>query len=470
MLRLQSPSLSARFTSMNSQRIAIIGGGIAGLASAYYIKKAGHLPTVFEASDHWGGKMVTRRWNGCLLEGGPDSLLTEKTWGLDLCRDVGLEEELLPSNDHQRSFSILHNNTLHPFPAGCKLFIPQKVTPILTTSLLTLPGKARMLMEPFMKHKKPVEDESLANFTRRHFGQETLERLAGPLLGGIYGGDPEEMSMAATFPRLRSLENEHGSLVKGMSSIRKDAKARQRAGTAPSLFTSLKSGMQALPDALSAHLSEHLMLNHRVKEIKKTEKGWSVDGNEFDQVVIALPAKQASILFKDLDDSLSQLLQKQQTSSSATLSLIFKRSDFSETPTGFGFMSSHPLKSLLVGCTWTGNKFPGRESDDHLVCRLFLGGPFGKDAIESQNEEQMIQPAINELRKICPFIPEKAVHQWLQFWPNGNPGYQLGHLEWVKELNTKTKALGGIHLTGSSYEGVSVSDCIKQAQELSENL
>lgn len=452
---------------MNTQNIAIIGGGIAGLSTAWYLKKAGHTPTVFETTDHWGGKMITRRVDGCLLEGGPDSLLTEKPWGLDLCREVGLENELLPSNDHQRSFSILHAGRLHPFPAGCKLFIPQKVTPILITSLLSFPGKMRMLMEPFMRHAKPKEDESLANFTRRHFGQETLDRLAGPLLGGIYGGDPEEMSMAATFPRLRSLENKHGSLVKGMSSMMKDAKARQRAGTAPSLFTSLKSGMQALPDALAAKLSDHLVPGQRVKEISKTSEGWWVDGKSFDQVIVALPARQAADLFETLDPELSILLEKQETSSSATLSLIFNREDLTEIPSGFGFMSSHPLKSLLVGCTWTGVKFAGRESKERFVCRLFLGGPYAKDAIENKNEDLLIQPALRALREICPFIPEKPLHHWLQFWPYGNPGYQLGHLEWVKELKSRTVKLGGIHLTGSSYEGVSVSDCIKQAQELS---
>ncbi|WFB34325.1 protoporphyrinogen oxidase [Kiritimatiellota bacterium B12222] len=448
------------------QNIAIIGGGIAGLASAYYLKKAGHQVTLFEASNHWGGKIISRTVEGCLLEGGPDSLLTEKPWALDLCRELGIEDELLPSNDAQRSFSILHNHRLHPFPAGCKLFIPQKVTPILTTPLLSIPGKARMLMEPFINHKKPQEDESLADFTRRHFGQETLNRLAGPLLGGIYGGDPEDMSMAATFPRLRMLENKHGSLVKGMASMMKMAKQRERAGTAPSLFTSLKSGMQKLPDTLAAHLSDHLRPNHRVKSLQKNGQGWLVDGEAFDRVVIALPAVQAAELFAELDPEFHQLLQRQQTSSSATLSLVFDRKDLSEIPGGFGFMSSHPLQSLLVGCTWTGTKFNHREADDRFICRLFLGGPFAHEAIVARDEQALVAPALEKLREICPFIPATPRAHWLQFWPNGNPGYQLGHLDWVKEIHTHTEALGNLHLLGSSYQGVSVSDCVKQAQDL----
>ncbi len=451
---------------MSSPKTAIIGGGIAGLSAAWFLKEAGHTPTVFEASDHWGGKMVSKRMEGCLLEGGPDSLLTEKPWALQLCRELGLAEELLPSNDAQRSFSILHNQRLHPFPAGCKLFIPQKVTPILTTPLLSPLGKARMLMEPFLKHRAPEGDESLADFTRRHFGQQTLDRLAGPLLGGIYGGDPEDMSMSATFPRLQGLEKKHGSLVKGMSSMMRDAQKRTKAGTAPSLFTSLKSGMQILPDTLAAKLDGYLRPQHLVKSILKTPSGWSVDGEEFDQLVIALPARQAAPLFSEVDKNLSRLLGQQQSSSSATLSLVFDRKDLKTLPTGFGFMSAHPLSSILVGCTWTGNKFQHRESKDRFVCRLFLGGPDSKTKILSGEDAELIDPALAALRKICPFIPEQPLAYWLQRWPNGNPGYQLGHLDWVKEIKTQANALGNLHFSGSSYGGVSVSDCVKQAQEL----
>lgn len=452
--------------AVSGQHIAIIGGGIAGLSSAWYLRKAGHHPTLFEASGQAGGKMVTRKMEGCLLEGGPDSLLTEKPWAMDLCRELGIESELVPSNDHQRSFSILHQGRLHPFPAGCKLFIPQKVTPILSTPLLSPLGKLRMLMEPFMRHVPAEGDESLADFTRRHFGQQTLNRLAGPLLGGIYGGDPEDMSMAATFPRLLTLEATHGSLVRGMSSMMKEAKARQRAGTAPALFTSLKQGMQTLPDTLAARLNEHLRLNHRVKRIQKTASGWEVDGDSFDQVIIALPARQAAPLFEDVDRELVDHLHQQTSSSSATLSLIFDRKELSQLPTGFGFMASHPLENLLVGCTWVGNKFEGREADTRFVCRLFLGGPHAKSAIESGEESALIPPALSALREICPFIPETPLAHWLQAWPRGNPGYRLGHLDWVDQLTQRAESLGGLHFCGSSYQGVSVSDCVKQAKEI----
>ncbi|MGA0334042.1 MAG: protoporphyrinogen oxidase [Kiritimatiellia bacterium] len=449
-----------------SSTTAILGGGIAGLSAAWYLKKAGQHPTVFEATDRWGGKMISRRLEGCLLEGGPDSLLTEKPWALDLCRELGLAEELLPSNDAQRSFSILHRGRLHPFPAGCKLFIPQKVTPILSTPLLSPAGKARMLMEPFLKHRAPDGDESLADFTRRHFGQQTLERLAGPLLGGIYGGDPEEMSMAATFPRLQALEKQHGSLVRGMASMMREAQKRSRAGTAPALFTSLKSGMQCLPDALCEQLGEYLRPNTAVQEIVRSAEGWQVNGERFDSLVIALPARRAAGLFSTVDPELKSLLERQQSSSSATLSLIFDRKALSRLPTGFGFMASHPLSSLLVGCTWTGNKFSGREAEDRFVCRLFLGGPGAEEDLKNASDESLLRSALSELRKICPFIPAEPLAYWLQRWPNGNPGYALGHLDWVAEIKAKAQTLGGLQFCGSSYGGVSVSDCVCQAQEL----
>lgn len=456
--------------SKNPKRVAILGGGIAGLSAAWYLKKEGAAPTVFEASSRFGGKMVSRREEGCLLEGGPDSLLTEKPWALDLCRELGLEDQLLPSNDDQRSFSILHRGRLHPFPAGCKLFIPQEIRPILTTPLLSPLGRARMLMEPFLKHRPPVGDESLADFTRRHFGSQVLERLAGPLLGGIYGGDPEDMSMSATFPRLQKLEASHGSLVRGMSSMMKQAQARQKAGTAPALFTSLKDGMQLLPDRLAEKMQDNLKANTNIDRLERTPEGWQVNGEMFDAVVVALPAAKAAPILAGPDPESGRLLAEQGSSSSATLSLVFDRKEISDTPSGFGFMSAHPLSSLLVGCTWTGNKFDHREAPDRFVCRLFLGGSFAKAAIEAGHEEDLIQPAIDALRSICPFVPETPLFHWLQLWPKGNPGYRLGHVDWLANLKQRGLTLGDLHYCGSSYDGVSVSDCVKQAQETADKI
>jgi oxygen-dependent protoporphyrinogen oxidase len=451
---------------MPAESVAILGGGIAGLACAWYLRKAGHAPTVFEASDHFGGKMISRTLEGCLLEGGPDSLLTEKPWAIDLCKELGLEQELLPSNDHQRSFSILHRGRLHPFPAGCKLFIPQKVTPILTTPLLSPLGKGRMLLEPFLRHRVPEGDESLADFTRRHFGQQTLDRLAGPLLGGIYGGDPEDMSMAATFPRLQALERKHGSLVKGMARMMREAKSRERAGTAPALFTSLRSGMQALPDRLAEELRDHLRPNSEISHIEKSGEGWNVEGQYFDRVIVALPARQAAPLLAGIDPETARLLAAQTTSSSATLSLVFDRKEVPTPPKGFGFMAAHPLSSLLVGCTWTGNKFDGRESPDAFVCRLFLGGPDATTTLQQTSEEALVQSGLDALRAVCPWIPATLRAHWLQRWTHGNPGYNLGHLNWVDTLEQRADTLGHLHFCGSSFRGVSVSDCVKQAKDL----
>jgi oxygen-dependent protoporphyrinogen oxidase len=456
--------------SESPKPIAVLGGGIAGLSAAWYLQKAGAAPTVFEASDRFGGKMITREVEGCLLEGGPDSLLTEKPWALDLCRELGLEKDLLSSNDDQRSFSILHKGRLHPFPAGCKLFIPQKIGPILTTPLLSPLGRARMLMEPLLPHRPRKKDESLADFTRRHFGSQVLERLAGPLLGGIYGGDPEDMSMAATFPRLLKLEESHGSLVRGMAQTMKQARARQKAGTAPALFTSLEKGMQTLPNALVKELDSCLRPNTPVTTLDRTAEGWEVNGESFEAVVVAVPAASAAPLLAGLDPESSRILALQQSNSSATLSLIYDRNDLKERPEGFGFMAEHPLRNLLVGCTWTGNKFDGREAPDRFVCRLFLGGPEAKAAIESGAEEELIEPALTALREVCPFLPEAPLATWLQKWPQGNPGYHLGHLDWLAKLKQRGLTLGSLVYCGSSYGGVSVSDCVKQAQETADTL
>lgn len=453
---------------MTPPSFAILGGGITGLAAAWELRKT--LPdariTLFEATGHFGGKIITRTLEGCLVEGGPDSLLTEKPWATALCRELGLEHELLPSNDAQRSFSILHRGRLHPFPAGCKLFIPQKVTPILTTSLLSPLGKARMLLEPLLPHRLPDGDESLAAFTRRHFGQQALDRLAGPLLGGIYGGDPETMSMAATFPRLRELERKHRSLVKGMAGMMRQASAQARQGKAPALFTSLRSGMQTLPDTLADRLQPHLRPHTPVTRLRKSEAGWLVNSEPFDHLLCALPARSAARLFAPVDPALEHLLSRQTASSSATLSLVFPRKDIQPLPAGFGFMAAHPLTSLLVGCTWTGNKFDGRDTPDHFLCRLFLGGPDAKTLIANGTDADLITWALTALRAVCPFIPETPAAHWLQRWPDGNPGYTLGHLDWLAALRQHESRHPGLHFLGSSYDGISVSDCVRQARDL----
>lgn len=450
-------------------RAAILGGGIAGLATAWELRK--RFPTVeakvFEASGHFGGKITSRTMDGCLLEGGPDSLLTEKPWGIQLCRELGLADALLPSNDEQRSFSILHQGNLHPFPAGCKLFVPQKITPILTTRLLSIKGKLRMLAEPWLRSPPPDTDESLADFTRRHFGQEALDRLAGPLLGGIYGGDPEDMSMAATFPRLREMEAKHGSLTRGMAAMMREAKARQRTGSPPALFTSLRGGMQQLPDALRERLADCLLPDTPVRELAKEDGHWRVNGEIFDHVFVCLPARDAAPLFAKAAPDLCKLLSLQQSSSSATLSMVFDRKEMAVSPKGFGFMSAHPLPSLLVGCTWTGNKFKHREAKDRFLCRAFLGGAAHQDAIRDQDEAQIVQQALDALREVCPFVPPAPRATWLQRWPHGNPGYAVGHPKWLENLRSHAKSLGNLQFIGSGYDGVSVSDCARQAQNLS---
>jgi oxygen-dependent protoporphyrinogen oxidase len=228
--------------------------------------------------------------------------------------------------------------------------------------------------------------------------------------------------------------------------------------------------MQVLPDTLADHLKDDLRPETPATSLNRTPESWTVNGEEFDAVVMALPAAQAAPLLSAIDPESSRMLSHQTSSSSATLSLVFDRSDLTSTPEGFGFMAAHPLSDLLVGCTWTGNKFSGREAPDRFVCRLFLGGPEAKAAIETGSEEDLIEPALRTLRRICPFVPESPLTTWLQLWPKGNPGYTLGHLDWLASVRQRGLTLGDLYYCGSSYGGVSVSDCVKQAQETAQKI
>ena len=458
------------FRSGNTRlSVGIVGGGIAGLSTAYEIHKLasqGNLPVharVIEREPTPGGKVRSVREAGFVIEGGPDSLLTEKPWGVDLCRDVGLEDELLPSNDAQRLFFILHKGRLHPFPAGMRLFIPQSLKPLISTRLLSPKAKLRMAIEPFIPARKSGSDESLAAFVTRRCGSEVLDRLAAPLLAGIYAADPGQMSMRATFPTLWAMEQKHGSLTRAIRTAMKRPAAPGR-----TLFTSLRNGMESLIEALRARLEGHILTHANVRSMRIKAGRYELvlsDGRieTHDAVVLACPSPEAARLLAPSHPALSSDLARQHFTSSITISLGFRRTDlpYARSPRGFGFLTPSSEHRIILGATWSTNKFNLRSDEDHFLLRLFISGMPAEERMGLE-DEALVKDALDELRDITGIDAVPVLYKVFR-WPNANPQYRVGHLEWVAGLESSLARIPGLHIAGSCYYGASVSDCARAA-------
>jgi oxygen-dependent protoporphyrinogen oxidase len=451
--------------------VGIVGGGVAGLATAYEIHKlaaASNLAVraaVYERAATPGGKVRSLREDGFVIEGGPDSLLTEKPWGVELCRDLGLGDELLPSNDAQRLFFILRNGKLHPFPAGMRLFIPQSLKPLILTRLLSPMGKLRMAFEPFVPARREGGDESLAAFVTRRCGREVLDRLAGPLLAGIYAADPDQMSMRSTFPSLLAMEQKHGSLTKAIRVAMKRPATPGR-----TLFTSLRGGMESLIDALRARLDGHITTGSAVRGIRIKAGRYELvfDGGRVeahDAVVLACSSAESARLLAPFNPTLSADLARQEFTSSITVSLGYRRADlpYGRAPRGFGFLTPASENRRVLGGTWSTNKFNHRSDEDHFLIRLFISGP-PADEWMGLDDAALAEVARAELRDIADIDAQPMMHRVFR-WPNANPQYRVGHGDWISGLESTLARIPGLHITGSCYYGASVSDCAKSSRE-----
>jgi oxygen-dependent protoporphyrinogen oxidase len=436
-----------------SRKICIVGGGMAGLASAWYLQRAAAERgcaldiELIEADDRLGGKIVTHYVEDSIVEGGPDSFLTEKKSGPELCRALGLGPQLLPSNDAMRSFSIVHGGRLVPFPTHCRLFIPLDDEAIRENPLLSEAGKQAMANEVNVPARMDGEDESLSAFVTRRFGREVLDRMAAPLLAGIYAADPDTMSIMSTFPMFRAMEREHGSLTAG-------ARAAAGEGKDPApVFTSLSGGLESLVQALREQLSCTIRLSTRLE---------GLSGIQADRIILSIPARDAATLLHREHPVLAEALRGIRYGSSATLAMLFKTEDLPEIPGGFGFMATREEPCAIHGCTWVSNKFAGRTPEDRFLVRVFFTDI-------PANEESMVATALSELKRLAE-IDARPIWTRAHIWKHGNPLYEVGHRETVARIYAEAEKVPGLSLSGSSYEGLSLSDCISHAKALAEQL
>jgi protoporphyrinogen/coproporphyrinogen III oxidase len=459
--------------------IAVVGGGIAGLATAYYLQQKARATgqsasyTLIESGPHFGGKIFTDVRDGFVIEGGPDSFITQKPAATRLCRELGLGDRLIGTNDDRRKVYVLDGGRLRPLPDGVMLVIPTKFAPFALSPLISLPGKMRMGLDLFIPPRQTNGDESLADFIRRRLGQEALDKIAEPLMAGIHVADPERLSIQSTFPRFVEMERRYGSLIKGMLTQKARARQAGNGGHKLPLFMTLRGGLRDMVETLVGRLEGQLLSGVRVVKLERSPDAseseryrlYLEDGRALlaDAVVLATPAYAAADLVEPMQPELATKLRAIRYVSTATVSLGFRRGEFEHALNGFGFVVSAREDSRLMACTWTSTKFSGRAPDEHVLVRGFVGGPHQED-LASLSDETLIRLVQEELCRTLGASARPVVARVFH-WPQANPQYDVGHLDRVAEIEALAAAgLPGLYLTGSAYRGVGIPDCIEQGQ------
>jgi oxygen-dependent protoporphyrinogen oxidase len=463
--------------------IAIVGGGVTGLASAFYLEQMGRTEgrpvrvTLFERDPRLGGKIVTLHDQDFLIEGGPDSFLNQKPWGVALCRELGLGDQLVPANPDQRNVYLVYRGKLVPFPTGFRLAVPTEWMPFLRSPLLTWRGKARVVGDLVAPARREGPDESLADFLRRRIGREAAERLAGPVMSGIYTADPQKLSVRASWPQFVEMERRHGSLIRAVLRARRTAGPAAGAGRPTSLFVSLQGGMGQLVEALRAAVEGEIHLRRTVAFVQRAGPRLSVgfEGGRggplsFDAVILACPAYRAAKLVAALEPDLEARLASIRYVSTASVSLGYRTSDIHRWHPldGYGFLVPAAERQPITACTWSSTKFAGRAPEDRVLMRAFLGGD-GKEEIVGQSDDALIRTVRAAYAGILGFRSEPVCARVFR-WFRGNPQYDVGHLDRVGEIERAAEILPGLYLTGSAYRGVSVPDCIRQAKHTAEQV
>lgn len=454
------------------KKVAVIGAGISGLATAYYLRKANPdvEVCVFEAESRCGGLLETVKGADALMECGPDAMFNEKPWALELCSELELESEIIPTRaDHRRSF-ILNKNQLLPIPVGFYLTAPRSFKAWLNLPGMSWSGKLRMLGDLFLPARKDDEDESVASFVSRRFGRETLEKLAQPMIAGVYTSRPETLSLLATFPQFRVMEKKHGSIIRALAA---SGGAQSASGPRYALFSSLKKGMGSLPEKLSALLDEFIFRATPVIQIEKETDRWQIhtpwSAYKADAVCAAVPSYAAAELLRTDCSSLSEKLNAIQYEPVATINFVVSRNAVGHALDGFGFVVPAGEKSGMIGCSFSHQKFEGRvEHENHVLLRAFVGGAYGH-LIFNQSDEEMTRAVFSELKNILNITGE-PLQTLLRRYPRGMPQYEVGHVQRIDALFEETEKYPGLFLTGLAYRGIGIPDCVKSAKETAEKI
>ncbi|HXQ69282.1 MAG TPA: protoporphyrinogen oxidase [Pyrinomonadaceae bacterium] len=463
------------------RRVVVIGGGISGLAAAHRLAELNqsiHV-TLIEGSPRLGGTLLTDEREGFLLERGPDSFITEKPEAVALAKRLGIESRLIETNpDHRRSF-IVRNGRLRPVPEGFQLLAPSRIWPFLTTDIFSLAGKVRMAGDLVLPRRTTngLSDESLSSFVRRRLGREALERMAQPMVGGIYTADPETLSLRATLPRFLDMERDHRSVVLAMLRKARSQKRADQSGTSGArynLFLSFDRGMEVLVRALEQALSQiEIKLNTRVQSVLRNSSSWTIQLSsgqtlEADAICLAVPAYTAAQLLSSASPALAAQLNQIKYASTATINFAYPRNAIQHPLDGFGFVVPFVEKRSLIACSFSNVKFPGRAPDDHVLLRAFAGGALQPEAFALE-ESEIVKRVEGDLRELLG-ITGTPLFTEISKWQNSMPQYEVGHLDRVAAIENLVRDLPGLTLAGNAYRGTGIPDCIRSGETAAEHI
>ena len=457
-------------------RIAIIGGGISGLAAAFALeehRRSGAVDyTLYESSANLGGVLRTEHIDGCIVEAGPDSFITEKPWAANLCRTLGLGDQLIGSNDADRKTYILVRGRLIPMPDGLMFMVPTKILPTGFSPLFSWSTKLRMAQELFHPPRPAGADESVASLVERHYGSEMVDRLADPLLSGVYGGEAASLSVRAVLPRFAEMERTHGSLGRAMLAARKKM-PRSENKPAPPLFTSLKNGMQQLIEAIVPRLNpSSLLTSVPVESMQRESESWTVSAgsksSHFDAVILAVPAGIAAKLLSTCNSELAAELAAINYSSSITVGLAYDREVRQSLPPGFGFLVPRSEGKRLLAATFVHNKFPHRAPADRALLRCFFAESSAEN-IWQLSDDAITNIVRTELQQILG-VRTAPLFARVYKWKSAMAQYGVGHLDRLDRIERLRQQLPGLSLAGNAYRGIGVPDCVRSGQDAAKQL
>lgn len=462
------------------KKIIIIGGGIAGLAAAFRIqreiKEGANLECILlEGSNHFGGKISTEKLDGFIIERGPDSFISQKPAAIQLCKQLGLEDRLTGTNPGAPSTFVYTGGKLVTMPDGLSLMIPTKFLPFALTPLFSLPGKIRMAFDLLIPKKQDNGDESLASFVRRRMGEEALNKMAEPMLAGIYASDPEKMSITSTFPMFVETEKKYRSLILGMLARKKAMlmNAVKRPSSAYSLFMTLKDGLGEMVDAVIKKSPDiQFKSGTKVVGIEKNKEKWHLkldDGseNQVDAVIVATPGTVTAKLLQNITPDSAELLNSIHYVSTATVTLGYKKEGFSHSLDGFGFVVPKAEGCSILACTWTSSKFPHRAPKDYVMLRCYVGGALQEEIAEKDTEtlETLVRKDLQQIMGIT------EIPIFCKVFKNNksNVQYHVNHSQKIDSIMEDLKNYPGLFLAGSAYRGIGIPDCIQNGNLAAES-
>lgn len=458
------------------RRVIVIGAGISGLSAAHRLLELDPSIdlTVLEASDAPGGWLRTLVRDDFVIELGPDSILTEKPHALALVARLGIEHRLVSTNSRRRGAYVVSKGRLERVPEGFAMMAPTLPLPFLTSNILSPFAKLRVGLELLIPSRSDASEESLARFVTRRFGTEILERLAQPLVSGVYGSDAETLSLEATMPRFIKMEREKGSVLRALHAQRSRAQ-ENASGARYGLFVSFDRGMQVLTDALTARIGGRIRTQTPARSIERAGTRWRVrtesgESHTCDGVIVALPAHRIASLLRasGANEGLIDGLDAIPHGSAATVTFAFRREDVPHALDAFGFVVPAIEKRAVLASTWSSVKWPGRAPEGWELIRVFLGGPQDPEVI-LRDDDELTARAKRELEALMGISSAPAFTRIMRY-PHAMPQYRVGHLERASAIENRVSRLLGLELAGNSLHGVGIPDAIASGERAAERI